>query len=330
MKRGVRFLRRDTWLSKVVPKAEKQAIAQTGFITPLRAAARAAWSSVNDTISGLRDFIPALLIIAALHLVAFLGPAPCLPPFSEMRQFLLTLWQVTGAVVGLALVILIPVVQMLSQAARSQYLWQRFLKHSRFYFIAPFLFGSILAAGIGSLLLLPSSSSVEPVPAGLGNLLLIDTGLFVFSVFLLLWLYARVLRFLNPDWVRTFAIDSLCQDVRKSIAGDISARHSEHILRNACADAGLVYDPHPLNQHDLRPVPIEKSGVVSDVNLDGLARVALSLTTTSSPRAVISIRIGAKVTGVETCAYVHAEDATDEVQLRLRRCFKVTNKKGRE
>ncbi|HET6314897.1 MAG TPA: hypothetical protein VFG86_00460 [Chloroflexota bacterium] len=165
-----------------------------------------------------------------LHIPALVMPAPgFLPPVSAVEGYLHTLWQVSAATVGFAIVFVILTLETTRRGIQGSYLWQHFLEVTRYQPVVAFLFLSLLAIGLDALLLL-----LRLPIAGASSLLLLDVALFTVSVLLLLRLFGTVSSFLRPGFVDNLLNELLTSATRDAFHDLIHGRGNSYTRRSRC------------------------------------------------------------------------------------------------
>lgn len=313
------------WLSDARREAERQASGQTTLQHRLALAVRGAEDRFGELAGGAYGFLPPIIFLAVLHVIFLaLPPIPGAPDLDEGRDFLFTLWQVSAAVIGIAFVLLILIVEAIHRSIQGEYLWVRFSRSSGLFMVTALLLGTIVAIGAGAFWLLPSSDWVPAPSSRLTNLVLLDISLFALSLAGLLWLYLNVFRFLNPSFVHRLTVEAVSSAVREALSAELRSRFENHILREECKRLGLLHDPGATQLGQMQPVPIAESGVVIDVNLRELRKLSALITSTTQPKAIVAVSPGQTLArDRNTGMFVRQDDRRVEVEAQVRRCFKV-------
>lgn len=315
-----------TWLSGATAAFERRVAGRAGLRGRLGAAAATVAERWLAWVGGPAGIVLELLGVALLHGVVLLPAAPQLPALASIQGFLATLWQVSGAVVGLGLAVVVLVVERMHQAVQGPYVWERFLSRSGFYWSTAFLVGTVLAAGLGTLLLLPSPVEGPPPVPGLSNLLLLDSVLFTASLLLLLRLYARVFAFLRPGAIQRLVRESFGDAIRSAVRDLLITRVRRHLLEQACEQhrvrySSLISADAPRGLVPVR-LALQEEGRVADINLRELGKLGQMLA--GGPRAVVVLGPGQRVTHyTNTCVLVPVRAYSDALVEQARRCFRI-------
>jgi hypothetical protein len=277
-------------------------------------------------VAGLRVIAVTLLVILVVHPLFLIPPdIRGLPDDPDAREFLLNLWQVTAAVLGIGFVILIFVIETIHRTAQGEYVWQRFAQSLRLYVITAFILGTILAVGGAALALSPSPEGGLPRPPGLANLVILDSGLFTVTLVLVLWLYADVFRLLSPAFVERLAMESLLSTVQTAVSRTLLARFDDHLLHQECETLGLLFHRGASDWPGMRAVTVNGEGAVTDISLSELRKLARLLPSSADPKGVVALGIRSVVSGDGTAAVLVPSGApTEEVAATVRRCFRVS------
>jgi hypothetical protein len=250
-----------------------------------------------------------------------------LPQEADSKEFLFALWQVSAALLGIAFVVLIFIVETIHRSAGGGFVWEGFLKRSSLYPITAFFLGTIVAVGAGSLVMLPSSDKGLPQPPGLANLVALDSALFLAALLGLLWLYYQAFRLADPAFVQNLAIESLSDTVRRAVSRTFLSKVGDHILRQECEALGFLYDAGTLDWPGMEAVRIDTPGTVTDVNLHELRNLAGLLAARPEQRAIVALGIGRLVSRDSNAGiFVHRGDLNEKVVSQVPRCFKIVTR----
>ena len=320
------------WLSQAIREAERTRAGQVTAFARLRASARETSAHIRERSLEQWDIAIPFAIILALHIPFIFAPqVPGLPSLEDGREFLLSLWQVGAAVLGIAFVILILIVETIHRTAQGEFVWRRFVRSSRLFPITAFLLGTILAGGGGAFFLFRLPVDADPQPQGLLNLVLVDSLLYAATVLLVLQLYRQVFKFLNPAFIQKLVIESLTGSVRKDASKTVLRHLRDHLLRQACETIGLRYMPGTSDWPGMHPVRIGGQGYVVDINLRELRRLAELLPAAPDYKAVVATGVGQSVGRDQSVAvFVHAASFNDGVSSQVQRCFKIVSELPQE
>ncbi len=319
-------MRQQEWLSEATRRLQHQVAGSPRMLQVL-------WLNATSAVKGFQERTsgpPSVLLVLAAALGAhaafiYLPEIRGLPEPNESQDFLLVLWQVSAAILGIAFVILIFIIETIHRTAQGEFLWQRFSRSSRLYIATGFILATIIAIGAGAFLLQPSFGKwphASPI-----NLVVLDSLLFTTALLLVLWLYAEVFRLLNPAFVQELAIGSLLDAVRDSVARTVDLRLADHVLGRQCEALDLQFYRGITDWPGMQPVPLERHGTVKDVNLRELAKLARLLPQQPSPRGVLALSIsGAVSPGRNAALFVREEALTDAVSSQAQKCFRVSRR----
>jgi hypothetical protein len=237
-----------------------------------------------------------ILAVIGLHVALLAPPFPIRPGIADARAFVLTMWQVTASLVGLALVIFVLVFETVRSRTSGSYIWRTFGQTSNFYAIAAFLLASVLAIRPDALLILPGDTLYLPAPPGLENSTFVSLLLLAASLWLVLVLYAQVFAYLDPTYVGRLASASVASALEDLLNTHILSAVLTRAVRDVCREFGIELAPGASRRPGLQAVTSRTPGMVIDVNLVALRDLGLSLTTRSSFKAVLSVVPGQELT----------------------------------
>jgi hypothetical protein len=320
--------RDHTWLSQARREAERQAAHQIGVASRLRTSAQAARGGLKEQAGRPAAILLVLAAVGVLHAPFLLTPEiRGLPETADSREFLFALWQVSAALLGIAFVVLIFIVETIHRSTGGRFVWERFLERSFLYPITAFFLGTIVAVGAGSLALLPSPDKGLPQPSGLANLVALDSALFLAALSGLLWLYYQAFRLADPAFVQNLAIESLSDTVRRAVSRTFLSKVEDHILRQECEALGFRYWAGTSDWPGMEAVRIDTPGTVRDVNLHELKNLAGLLADRSEQRAIVALGIGRLVSRDSNAGiFVHRGDLNEKVVSQVPRCFKIVTR----
>ena len=311
--------RHQSWLTQVADArlaaagpgaAAKLRELRPSFVSRYRVAA--------DTI-----VVGALLVSA--HFVVLLAPDTGLTPAdSESQRFLTDLWQVSAATVGIALVILLLILETVHRAAEGELVWRHFSKNPLLSRGLAFLLGGIISIGVGSLLLLPSGDRNLPSPPGLDNLLILDSILFLISIVVIFALYRQMFVYMAPDYSRDLARRVLKQAVQRNVVEKLRDNTRNLVMAEECQSLGLRRDRGAPSVGALKPVYAVETGVIADVDLGRLRGFAQRLSPGAAPTASIAGFVGQRLEADATAiGFLRGADDRPEIRQLLVKCFKV-------
>lgn len=308
------------WLSEAV-RAERQGPKPSLW----QRRARRLTAPLLRISTGLSGAFLFLTVGIAFTVVALAVPSiPLLPKVDDLSGYLLTLWQVLAALVGLALVILILIVETVQRHSQGDYLWHRFVQHTGLRTTMPAILVSILIVGFQALLLLPGPT-IAAEPPGLRNILPLAVLILVGTALSIVWLYDRMFGFLNPRFVQQVVGEFLIDTIRERVSQAVMLNLGGHMLTRRCEELGLEHRPWVTSHEGMRAVRLETHGRVVDVNLLELRRLADRLGPGERPRAIVVVGIHSRVEpGHDTCVLVRPDDLRPEVEHQARACFRVS------
>ena len=242
---------------------------------------RAAYA-VADYMASHRSVLPVVVALAFADLAAYVAGirgAPTWIDVTAVRGFVFALWEVTAAILGITLVVVVFLVQsILTEEQREEGLFRLYVRKS---YILPITFlgiGLVANMGLVSGMLLPGTvSQLGPLSA------LAVTNLFIFVGVLLsiAWLYYRTVQFLSPRFlrgaIRQVVRDGVVVGVRKEIARKLGL----NLLRERCEELGIAFlHESGLVGEVVVPItmPVEQRALlVDDLDLNHLGRFAAAV-----------------------------------------------------
>ena len=270
------LFRGDDWLSYRVEKAYRSLRPQ-----PLRACVKA---HIRSLFFGKLAFaatpVCTLGVAAVLAWILSHLPVPCADQWERVRTFLGTLWQVHASILGITFVVVVLLIQAISPKLRSDPLFRALIEDS---WIVPLgLMGVSLAAILGGIVF--SVSLYEEIPPYLKGLSLSACVLFLLFIGATGYLYCRVVRFLQPAYIRDLGTRLAERAIDRSIGMELKKHLNNTLLRERTSDLRLglsLAEKH--TAMDLTPIRDERRGVVRDINLRHLARLSRMLKELKEP-----------------------------------------------
>lgn len=273
--------------------------------------------------------IVPLCTFATLALLAMPFSRVSLPWSSQWRQivtFLNTLWQVHAGILGVTFVVVVLLIQSVSQKWEEENLFRVYVQYSS---IIPIAFlGLSLVLVLGALILLVSI--YKDVPPLLSGVVLASLLLFGLFVFLTAWLYWKTVQFLRPGHVRSVRQSVAERAIEKSIDAEVVRRLNRSILQRKVQEFGLRVFPLSIDTRtDLTPIRDSRRGIVKDVNIRQLAEFSQMLTTAISDgdspvRAFLLKGVDSFVSeDGDVLARVAERDVTAETATALRKAYRI-------
>ena len=258
---------------------------------------------------------------AAAHGCVLL-PAPAgLPTESAARDYVDSLWQVSGALIGVAFAVFLFELEATRKFIDDDFVWDQLQVKSFLYPAVAVLVGTIAAGGAGSLMLLPSGGL--PTPPGLGNLLIVDSVLFVLSLAALLQLYNTLIEFLRPSYIEEFKVVCARDIAERNAESVLRQQITEHLLAADCAHLGMAFYRGTTNWPGMVPYGVRHSGTVVDIDRQVLREMGAALPQAQPHSAVVAIGIGSRLRAQATVAILAPPNMGDEFIALVQRCFKV-------
>lgn len=264
--------------------------------------------------------VPAICVLAAVALYlssrrvdGWLNAQP--------RDFVLTLWAMQAALLGLVVVLLTFLFQLITvRLAYETSLLPFLAKRARLKLIVSintlFVLVNLVAVGHARDTTAPFTSSYV---AALSLVFLVVSSLFMLS---------NVLTWLDPDAVESGITDLIRADILETVEQEATSAEAERILQSVCAANGIEFSPLDVHQ-ELPAIRSMEIGLVADINLARLGGFARSLVGSipggsTARRAILVKGMGAAVTmNYDILARVTTPDENRKTADRLRRAFRL-------
>lgn len=290
--------------------------------------------AVADYAASHRSLLPvvvALIFVDLAALVAGIRAAPTWICADSLRGFVFALWQVTAAILGVTLVVVVFLVQsILTEEQREEGLFRLYVRKS---YILPITFLGIgLVANMGlvsGFLSLGTMTRLGP----LSMLATINLLIFISTLLLIAWLYWRTVQFLSPRFLRAAIREVVREGVVVGVRGEIARRLGLNLLRQRCEELGIAYlhESSPIGKVVV-PVTMpvrQKALYVEDLDLDRLKRFAAEVMRrrlerqTDEPVAWLVKGYRSVVSAFfDEIGYLPVEDYSDELAALLVGCLK--------
>jgi hypothetical protein len=185
------------------------------------------------------------------------------------QNFVSDLWQVEASILGLALTVVVLLMQGKVSDSLSDALFQYYIEDSAIIPIVIIGLTQIATAGAAKFLMVQYSWSCPYVRAAFFGAI---TG-FVIVIYLTGTLYQKTLKYLGPSF-RLHALRVLLKEGSNSAIVDAAKRiTSRQLLEQFCDEHNLAYRSTD-TRSDLSAILGTKSGTITDIDLTGLARFA--------------------------------------------------------
>ena len=324
--------RKREWLSHHVQEVRSQVKGETTWQQACTGLANALRKTIDLLNSG-KGFISILLVIAIIYgtlaYISGIGGTEWLEDL-QLESFLGLMWQVHAAIIGIAVVVVVLLVQSVREEYPQEAIFRLYLRRSSMLAIVFFGLATLLSTGLTYFLI--SSrwiTATQSNPLSFFNALL-----FCANVLFTGALYARTVRFLAPAFRRRAIVETVKEDVRRMVEGEVSSRLATAILREKCKEWGLGFARGFLPRREgMIPIGVidgDGTSVVVDVNLDRLELFARRLNTiiqrTTDGTAIKGYLVqgsGAIVQVGKPLAVVHTDDYNENLARLLRRAYKL-------
>jgi hypothetical protein len=332
----MRLFARSHMLSGEIEDAMRGLRGESGGVRRRLWLQRAAYA-VADYMASHRSVLPVVVALAFADLAAYVAGirgAPTWIDVTAVRGFVFALWEVTAALLGITLVVVVFLVQsMLTQEQREEGLFRLYVRHS---YILPITFLGIgLVANMGlvaGMLLLGTVSQPGPLQALAATNLLVFVGLLV----AIAWLYWRTVEFLSPRFLRGAIRRVVCDGVVVGTREEIARKLGLNLLRETCEELGMAY------LHESGPsgglvvpvtMPVGQSALsVDDLDLNRLRRFATAVKARQPahqrgrPTAWLVKGYHSVISPFfDEIGYLPVEDYSDEAASLLVGCLKTTD-----
>jgi hypothetical protein len=285
---------------------------------------------LSRRLGWLARHTPTLLLASAItfvliHALSLLLPeAKWVPTYPDARSYVLTLWQVTAALGGLALVILVFLVESIGHTALRGLVWKRFVRSKELHVPAALIFGTTLSAGFSSLLLMQSADELTYPFVALRNLVILDSLLFAAATTSIAVLYLRLFSRLDPAHLHQLLLDELLETVSSSVTAAITLRHDRRALRQLCGSLAISTIPDADLSPGMVPIQLHANGFVEKIHTRRLRQLVTLLKRTEQPIALLAVTIGSRISPHGTdIIFVELTDHSPETMRVARRMLQI-------